>query len=92
MFRNSMQWLGVAFLSVAALVVASGAATAQSYVYSLTDLTYGITSDCHPTGFNNSGWAVGNYYGNPDGSSLRSRRDSSISVASAPPTVSTIAG
>ena len=67
MFRNSMQWLGVAFLSVAALVVASGAATAQSYVYSLTDLTYGITSDCHPTGFNNSGWAVGNYYGNPDG-------------------------
>ena len=60
MFRNSVKWLSVTLVLAAVVVAASTAATAQGYVYNLTDLTYGITADCHPAGANDSGQAVGN--------------------------------
>jgi probable HAF family extracellular repeat protein len=60
--------MDVAFgLALLAALFMGSSALAASYVYNLIDLTPGVTADCHPTGVNDSGQAVGNYYGNPSG-------------------------
>ena len=59
MFCKSIRWLGVTLVLAAALALASGVATAQSPVYNITDLSYGITTDCDPAAFNASGQVVG---------------------------------